>query len=80
MAPVTLSAGDVAILPRNDPHKLESRTGLVPADPSEISKVTADGVHRVTTGTEGPKAEVWCGFLARRRVTRIPCSTPCRPS
>jgi len=72
MAPVTLSAGDVAILPRNDPHKLESRTGLVPADPSEISKVTADGVHRVTTGTEGPKAEVWCGFLATAKDSEHP--------
>jgi pimeloyl-ACP methyl ester carboxylesterase/AraC-like DNA-binding protein len=64
MAPVILDAGDIAILPRNDPHRLESRIGLPPADASAISRVTADGVHRVSTGTDGPKAEVWCGFLA----------------
>jgi pimeloyl-ACP methyl ester carboxylesterase/AraC-like DNA-binding protein len=63
MAPVSLEAGSVAILPRNDPHRLTSRIGLPPADVSEISRVTADGVHRVTSGTEGAKAEVWCGFL-----------------
>ena len=32
MAPVTLEAGSVAILPRNDPHRLASRAGLRPAD------------------------------------------------
>jgi pimeloyl-ACP methyl ester carboxylesterase/AraC-like DNA-binding protein len=64
LAPVVLKPGDIAILPRNDPHRLESQVGLPPADASAISRVTADGVHRVTTGTNGPKAEVWCGFLA----------------
>jgi len=63
MPPVTLDAGSIAILPRNDPHKLASRTGLRPADPSEISRITAQGVHRVSTGTDGDRAEVWCGFL-----------------
>ena len=72
MAPVALSAGDVAILPRNDPHRLESRVGLPPADASAISRVTADGVHRVTTGTDGPKAEVWCGFLATAKSSEHP--------
>ena len=63
LPPATLEAGGIAILPRNDPHRLASRCGLPPANPSEISKITADGVHRVATGTDGPKAEVWCGFL-----------------
>jgi pimeloyl-ACP methyl ester carboxylesterase/AraC-like DNA-binding protein len=63
MAPVSLEAGSVAILPRNDPHRLTSRIGLPPADVSEISRVTADGVHRVSAGSDGEKAEVWCGFL-----------------
>ena len=44
MAPVTLDAGDIAILPRNDPHRLESRVGLAPSDASAISKVTADAI------------------------------------
>jgi pimeloyl-ACP methyl ester carboxylesterase/AraC-like DNA-binding protein len=72
MNPVMLGAGDVAILPRNDPHRLESRIGLAPADASAISRVTADGVHRVTTGTDGPKAEVWCGFLATANSSEHP--------
>jgi len=38
MAPVTLEAGSVAILPRNDPHRLASRVGLAPTDASEISR------------------------------------------
>jgi pimeloyl-ACP methyl ester carboxylesterase/AraC-like DNA-binding protein len=61
--PVTLGPGGIAILPRNDAHLLASRTGLAPADVGEIGWVTAEGVHRVSNGTDGPKAEVWCGFL-----------------
>jgi pimeloyl-ACP methyl ester carboxylesterase/AraC-like DNA-binding protein len=72
LAPVVLKPGDIAILPRNDPHRLESRVGLAPADASAISRVTADGVHRVTIGTDGPKAEVWCGFLATANSSEHP--------
>jgi pimeloyl-ACP methyl ester carboxylesterase/AraC-like DNA-binding protein len=72
MAPVALGAGDIAILPRNDPHRLESQTGLPPADASAISKITADGVHHVSSGTDGPKAEVWCGFLATAKDSEHP--------
>ncbi|MFL6737402.1 MAG: alpha/beta fold hydrolase [Sphingomonas sp.] len=72
MAPVTLEAGSVAILPRNDPHRLASRVGIPPADPSEISKITAGGVHQVSTGTIGDKAEVWCGFLETANVSDHP--------
>jgi pimeloyl-ACP methyl ester carboxylesterase/AraC-like DNA-binding protein len=36
---------------------------MPPADVSEISRITSEGVHHVTTGTDGPKAQVWCGFL-----------------
>src|SRR4029079_17162397 len=53
MPPVTLEAGSIAILPRNDPHRLTSRVGLPAADASEISRITADGVHHVSTGTDG---------------------------
>ena len=63
MPPMTLEAGSIAILPRNDAHRLTSRIGIRPADPHEVSRVTADGVHHVSTGTDGPKTEVWCGFL-----------------
>src|SRR5437868_343205 len=36
MAPVTLDAGSIAILPRNDTHTLASRAGLPPADASQV--------------------------------------------
>jgi len=72
MAPVTLEAGSIAILPRNDPHRLASRTGLQPAEPNDISRITAEGVHRVSTGTEGAKTEVWCGFLETAGTSEHP--------
>ena len=72
MAPVTLEAGSIAIIPRNDPHRLASRAGLRPADASEISKVTAEGVHKVCSGTDGAKAEVWCGFLETANTSAHP--------
>ncbi len=70
--PVSLGAGGVAILPRNDPHLLARRTGLPPADVSEVSWITADGVHRVANGTDGDKVEVWCGFLGTAKSSAHP--------
>jgi pimeloyl-ACP methyl ester carboxylesterase/AraC-like DNA-binding protein len=61
--PATLGPGSIAILPRNDPHLLASRPGLAAADKAEIMWITDSGIHRVASGTAGPKAEVWCGFL-----------------
>ena len=72
MPPATLHAGGIAILPRNDPHMLSSRTGLAPADVSEVGWITADGVHRVANGTEGPRTDVWCGFLGTARSNAHP--------
>ena len=66
LAPTVVEAGGIAILPRNDPHLLSSRTGLRPANASEVGWVTADGVHRVKAGTDGKKTEVWCGFLGAK--------------
>jgi AraC-like DNA-binding protein len=63
MPPVELEAGTIVILPRNEPHLLASRLGLAPADVEQISWITAEGVHRVSSGTGGEKMEVWCGFL-----------------
>ena len=70
--PVEVDAGTIVILPRNDPHLLSSRPGLPPADVGEISRVTADGVHRVSCGTPGDKTEVWCGFLGTAKSSDHP--------
>ena len=53
LPPTVIEAGTVAILPRNDAHLLESRVGLPPADGTEITWVTEEGVHRVAAGTDG---------------------------
>ncbi|HKX92604.1 MAG TPA: alpha/beta fold hydrolase [Sphingomicrobium sp.] len=70
--PVGLGPGGIAILPRNDPHILASRTGLPPADVSEVGWITAAGVHRVSSGTPGAKTEVWCGFLGTAKSSAHP--------
>lgn len=63
MPPATVKAGEIAILPRNDPHLICSKIGIPPAEATEIGWVTEDGVHRVELGSGGEPAEVWCGFL-----------------
>ena len=70
--PVALRPGSIAILPRNDAHTLSSRSGIPPADISKVSWVTASGVHRVSVGTDGETAEVWCGFLGTTRSNAHP--------
>ena len=67
MPPLTVRAGEIVILPRNDPHMLASREGLTPASVEELTIVTADGLHHLGCGTEGPVTEVWCGFLGATR-------------
>lgn len=69
---VELKAGDIVILPRNDPHVLESRRGLRPASPSEISWTTDDGVHHIACGTDGPATRIWCGFLGTSKQIAHP--------
>jgi pimeloyl-ACP methyl ester carboxylesterase/AraC-like DNA-binding protein len=70
--PISLEAGTIVILPRNDPHLLASRVGLPPAEASDIVWITQDGVHHVESGTDGPKAEVWCGFLGTAKTNAHP--------
>ncbi len=72
MPPQTIDAGTIAILPRNDPHTLASRSGLPPADASDVLWVTEEGVHHVSTGTDGPKNEIWCGFLGAAKSNAHP--------
>ena len=61
--PVAVGAGEIVFLPRNEPHLLSSKPGLPPARVEDITLVTAEGLHQISYGTEGPKTEIWCGFL-----------------
>jgi AraC-like DNA-binding protein len=70
--PTVVGAGSIAILARNDPHKLASRPGLRPADAKDVLWTTEEGVHHVSTGSQGPKNEVWCGFLGTAESSAHP--------
>ena len=70
--PVTLGPGSVAILARNDSHLLANRSGLEPVEKADVVWITEDGIHRVVSGTDGPKAEVWCGFLGTSKSSFHP--------
>ena len=72
MPPATLEEGGIAILPRNEPHRLASALDAAPTDAATISWTTEDGVHRVICGTEGPTTEVWCGFLSADLLANHP--------
>ena len=72
MPPTVVEAGGIAILPRNDPHLLTSKLGLEPAAAEEVGWVTAEGVHHVDQGTDGPTTEVWCGFLGTAQSSAHP--------
>lgn len=72
LPPVEVETGGIVILPRNDPHLLASRSGLPPADVEDISWVTKEGVHKVSSGTPGEKTEVWCGFLGTAKSSAHP--------
>ncbi len=73
MAPVTLEAGSIAIIPRNDPHRLASRAGLRPADAERDQQGHGRRAStRSCSGTDGAKAEVWCGFLETANTSDHP--------
>ena len=72
LEPELLRAGDIAILPRNSAHVLASRPGLPPACASEAELVTEAGIHRITTGGDGPEMRMWCGVLGTSRANAHP--------
>jgi pimeloyl-ACP methyl ester carboxylesterase/AraC-like DNA-binding protein len=72
MAPIVIDAGTIAILPRNDPHTLCSRKGIPPANADDVFWVTEEGVHHVCVGSEGPRNEIWCGFLGAAKSNAHP--------
>lgn len=69
---VAVGPGEVAILPRNDPHLLTRRAGLEPIDAGDISWVTQQGTHHVACGNGPDTTQVWCGFLGTARSSAHP--------
>lgn len=62
--PVAVRAGEIVLLPRNEPHLLR---GPEPAEPVDghalLSPADEDGLYRIRLGSEGEKTAIYCGYL-----------------
>lgn len=63
-APVAVHAGEMVLLPRNDPHVLASDTGLRPADPDPPIQRVDGGLMRMIHGGGGAATRIVCGYIA----------------
>jgi AraC-like DNA-binding protein len=62
--PVPVDAGEIVVLPRNDPHRIGSNLGLPPVSGDTLIQPAADGgIARIRYGGRGERVHVWCGFL-----------------
>jgi AraC-like DNA-binding protein len=62
--PVTVEAGEIVVLPRNDAHRIASDLSLPPVSAESLIQPTADGgLARICHGGGGERARLWCGFL-----------------
>jgi AraC-like DNA-binding protein len=62
--PVPVGAGEIVILPRNDPHLLGSAPGLPPvAADGLIQPGPAGGLARIAHGGGGAPTRLFCGYL-----------------
>jgi AraC-like DNA-binding protein len=63
-APVDVGAGEMVLLPRNDPHLLASAPGLPPADPDPPVQRLEGGMMRMVYGGGGTPTRIVCGYIA----------------
>lgn len=57
-------AGDIILVPRNDPHRLGSTMAVRPVNAGELVQRSADGgLARVEYGGGGARTRLLCGFL-----------------
>lgn len=62
---IEVVAGEVALLPRNDPHTLASGPGISAINGHDLIQPAADGgLARVRHGGDGEPTHLVCGFLA----------------
>ncbi len=62
--PVPVAAGEIVVLPRNDPHRLASAPGLRPVKGEELVQPAPDGgLARIVHGGGGEQTRLFCGFL-----------------
>lgn len=61
--PVIVRAGEIVLLPRNNPHLLASQTGLSPLDPDPLVQRDKDGLLRMVYVGGGAPTRLVCGFV-----------------
>jgi len=62
---VEVRAGEVVLLPRNDPHVLGSARDLRPVSARSLVKTSGEGgLARIVHGGGGEATQILCGFLA----------------
>ncbi len=63
-AELQVAAGEIVLLPRNDPHVLASGPGLPVVDVDDLVEPAPDGgLARLSWGGGGAETEFYCGFL-----------------
>ena len=64
VAPVMAEAGDIVLLPRNDPHRLGSGLNVRPVNAENlIQPAPTGGLARIVHGGGGERTHILCGFL-----------------
>ncbi|MDP2412102.1 MAG: AraC family transcriptional regulator [Pseudolabrys sp.] len=66
---IEVGAGEVVLLPRNDPHRLASKPGLAPVNANTLVQPSPDGgLASIIHGGGGELTHVVCGFLATENL------------
>jgi AraC-like DNA-binding protein len=64
-APIEVRAGEIVLLPRNDPHRLGSALDVPPIDARQLIEPATDGgLARIVHGGGGERTKLLCGFLS----------------
>jgi AraC-like DNA-binding protein len=62
--PISIGAGEIVVLPRNDPHLMGSAPGLAPIGAEGlIQPGPAGGLARIAHGGGGAPTRLFCGYL-----------------
>jgi AraC-like DNA-binding protein len=61
--PLRVSAGEMVLLPRNDPHLLGSEAGLPPVSADPLVQLVDGGLARIEYGGGGAATRLVCGFV-----------------
>jgi AraC-like DNA-binding protein len=61
--PLEVRAGEMVLLPRNDPHLLGSEAGLPPVNADPLVQLVDGGLARIEHGGGGAATRLVCGFV-----------------